>query len=167
MGYDLILYKRPVLQSNASMYNEDLLILLTETVYVANFSWVQILGYRRIVRATEGWLVFHLNARLNGYLTPPGFCIRVHIVLARQNINSTLYTLLGRGLIEDVFILEESRPNELPLQPVIAVYIQKPIPPSGVSPFIPSPDPFPFIKRSLSEIASKGGMQDINAECSL
>ena len=137
LGSDVILYKRPT--PNATF--EDLQVFITETVRVEDFKLKQLISYRRIAREAMGWQVFHLGRRINDGIETRRFCISV---LVRVQVNGT-YTLLNRSSIQEVFILEQS--NRIPFR---ALYIFRPLNTTD-RPFTPSPDPFPFLKRSLPE----------------
>lgn len=146
LGYDAVLYKRPTPRGDDGCYiYEEFTIFITETV--GDDEWDDILSHQIIGSDTEGWQVFHLNERANGRLNRTLTTLTIH-VLAKGKGNST-HLLLNRMQLQDMFVLNDGRPDELDKQPVIVQYILKPVESSGVSPFVPSPDPFPFFKRSL------------------
>ena len=113
-----------------------------------------------------GWQIFNLREKIQGAVNASRFCIKIH-VLAKEEGNST-YILLNRTQIQSLFVLDASRPHELDKQPVIVQYIHQPAIslPSGVSPFYPSPGPFPFFKRSLPETPAPQD-RDPSYECSV
>ena len=103
--------------------------------------WQQMLGEKTIPRDTAaGWQVFHLSERVN---TDTQFCVNIH-VLDRQR------GLLNRSSIGEMFVLDKTRPHELDKQPLLVKYTRKQQSSVGVSPFVPSPDPFPFFGQSFT-----------------
>ena len=169
LGYDMALYKRPTPQDeNGCRKFDEFSVFITETIVEDGFTWEDILNLKTIRSETEGWVVFHLNQRRNRGLNATSFCIKMY-VLAREEGGNSTHILLNRTQLRDVFVLDESRPYELHRQPVIVHYILKPVTtPSGISPFTPSPGPFPFFKRSLlPEEMTPTGSKEQGFECSV
>ena len=137
LGSDIILYKR---HTPDAMF-EYLEVFITEKVRVEDFELEQLISYRRITREALGWQVFHLIRRINCGIKTQKFCVNV---LVRVQANGTC-TLLNISSIQEVFALEIS--NQLPFR---TLFIFRALNTTD-RPFIPSPDPFPFLKRSLPE----------------
>ena len=131
LGYDIVLYMRP--HSDTTQRH---IVVITEFVHEEQGQpWEQTLAHT-ITRgdSSSGWQVIHLHERRSTNIT---FCFNISVWdSARGRLN--------RSSISEVFVTDRSRPLELNVLPVIVKYTSKQQTSSGVSPFVPSPDPFPF-----------------------
>ena len=134
VGFDVVLYMRPSVTTNSTA--QRYLMIITEIVRESEGDpWLQILAHKTILGDTaRGWKVFHLVKRQSTNTT---FCFNID-VRDRQR------RLLNHSSISEMFVTDKDRPHELHMQPVIAQYTHTPQPSLGVSPFVPSLDPFPF-----------------------
>ena len=138
LGYDLALYRRPTAQNTSSPL-PDYIALVTETVWNEHGGWQQVLSDKNIDGNATGWQVFHLAGRHNPNTS---FCVKINMLGSRGFLN--------RSSIQEVFVTNKNKAHESTKQPVIAKYIDKHMQPPGVSPFVPSTDPFPFFNDSFS-----------------
>ena len=140
LGYDMALYTRPLPKEESSNESRELSVFLVETVRSGEVRWQRVIGEKKIAGDSEGWQVFHLSEEP---YTPERFCIEMHVV-------DSVRGYLNYTLIKETFVVDISRPEEHNKQPVIVKYVHKQVSALGISPFVPSNDPFPFLGGSFS-----------------
>lgn len=156
LGYDLIVYKRPLVTENTT---NELEVFITEQVCIEEFNWEQLLCYQKIESKEVGWQIFHLNTRFNENFVNDTLCINL---LVREKENTT-YVFLNRSLIQDTFVLGKRKQDELDKQPLTSMYVFKTPSPSR-TPFVPTPGRFPFFKRSPPDKNSRSREQSMPAK---
>ena len=148
LGYDLVLFRRaPPLDSEG----RTLTVFLIETVGSSEGEWQRVIARRTVQGEEGGWQVFRLKDRLS---TSELFCVQVHV---RDNERGHL----NRSLIREEFVLGDSvSSHEANKMPVFVKYIRRQLPPSGISPLVPSDDPFPFFRGGFGSDDGDGDSED-------